>query len=229
LGIWAVADGVGGHQLGETASKAVVEAIGSIASGGPPENPVECVRLKILEANRRLVDIAKDQDPPAVIASTVAALVAEDYRCVCLWAGDSRVYGFRQGRLSRLTRDHSEVEDLVEEGRLSADEALHHPDANIIYRAIGKSEVLELDAVVYDVHPNDKFMLCTDGLTKEVEEQEIAGILSHGDCGQNCRDLLDLVLSRDCRDNVAIVVVDVKHPADPEPTVQVARLRSGGS
>jgi serine/threonine protein phosphatase PrpC len=233
LGVWAVADGVGGHQRGETASKAVIDAISEIAAEKRPENIVESVRRKLLGVNRALVEAAQRLGPDTVIGSTVAALVADGSRCVCLWAGDSRIYGIRGGRLTRLTRDHSQVEELVEQGKLSADEALHHPEANIIYRAVGKSEPLDLDANVYDIYRRDKFMLCTDGLTKELSDREICEILSKGDCHDSCRALTELALARECRDNIAVVVIDVNvdDRQDDGGTVQVSTLppsRSAG-
>jgi len=224
LGVWVVADGVGGHQRGDTASQAVVDGIATLEQGKPRVGLAESARLQILAVNRRLIQIARQAGPDTIIGSTVAVLVAEGRRCVCLWAGDSRIYGMRGGKLSRLTRDHSQVEDLVDQGRLSPVEAMRHPAANIIYRAVGKSEDLEIDAVAYDICANDKFMLCTDGITKEVSDEEIAAILSTGTCRDNCRALVDLVLSRECRDNVAVIVVDVKLPADNQRTVTSTRF-----
>jgi len=221
LGVWVVADGVGGHQRGDVASKAVVDAIATLASPIRPDNLTEAVRHKILSVNRQLVQVAQDSSPGTVIGSTVAALVVEGHQCVCLWAGDSRVYGFRGGKLSRLTRDHSQVEELVEQGQLSAAEAMQHPEANVIYRAVGQSEDLEVDAIVYDIHYRDKFLLCTDGLTKELGDKEIAAVLANGDCHQNCRDLMARALGRECRDNIAIVVVDIDPPLDNDKTISV--------
>jgi len=215
FGVFAVADGVGGHQRGDTASKAVVDGIAGLLSAERPDDLAEAVRMRILEVNRQLYELARELGPDSIVGTTVAALVAEEGRCVCLWAGDSRIYGMRHGKLKRLTRDHSQVEQLVDQGYLTPDEALRHPHANVIYRAVGMSRDLEIDAVVYDLYAQDKFLLCTDGLTKEVKDQEISAVLAGGTCRENCRDLVDLALGRPCRDNVAVVVVDVEQPADP--------------
>lgn len=227
LGVWVVADGVGGHQRGDAASRAIVDAVAALGRAALRESLAESVRQAILTVNHRLVEIAEESGPGTVIGSTVAVLVAQGEQCVCLWAGDSRIYGLRGGRLARLTRDHSEVEELVEQGRLSASEALRHPGANIIYRAVGNSDDLELDARVYDVYLHDKFLLCTDGLTKEVGDEEIAAILSHGNCHENCRTLMELVLSRPCRDNVAVIVVDVNAAGESEDTIPLVRMDAG--
>ncbi len=222
-GLWAVADGVGGHQQGEAASQAVVDAVAEIASAPPTGPLVEAVRQGILGVNRELVQRAHAIGSGTLIASTVVALVAEASRCVCLWAGDSRIYGFREGQLARLTRDHSHVEHLVEQGVLSREEALHHPEANIILRAVGREDSLELDAAVYDLYAQDKFLLCTDGLTKELSDDEIAAILAQGDCQANCEQLLELALSRTCADNLALIVVDVCQALDDTTITQRRR------
>jgi len=229
LGVWVVADGVGGHQRGDAASKAVVDEIAALASTTRPDNLTEAVRHRILAVNRQLIQVAQSAGPGTVIGSTVAALVAEGHHCVCLWAGDSRIYGFRRGKLSRLTRDHSQVEELVDRGQLSAAEAIHHPDANVIYRAVGQSEDLDVDAIAYNIYCHDKFMLCTDGLTKELSDEEIGTILANGDCHDNCRALMDRALRGECRDNVGVVVVDVNPLPDSEytnPTIQIDRSAS---
>lgn len=223
-GVWAVADGVGGHQHGEAASQAVVTAIAESAKETPAKAHAEAIRQRIIGVNHELVESAHQLGPDALIASTVAIMVADTNRCICLWAGDSRVYGFRQGRLSRLTRDHSHVEQLVDRGLISAQEALHHPDANIILRAVGREERLDLDAVVYDLYDGDKFLLCTDGITKELDDDEIAEVLAQGDCHDNCQQLLSLALSRQCADNVALIVIDVREPDTGDTTLR--RMRS---
>lgn len=222
-GVWAVADGVGGHQQGEAASLAVVTAIAETATAPSRESLAEALRRRIIGVNQELVNRAHAMGADALIASTVALMVAETSHCVCLWAGDSRIYGFRQGRLARLTRDHSHVEQLVDEGVISAEDALHHPEANIILRAVGRMDQLELDAVVYDLYDGDKFLLCTDGITKEIEEQEIAAILATGDCQDNCEQLLQLALSRACADNIALIVIDVRRIADDATRQQCLR------
>lgn len=226
-GVWAVADGVGGHQQGEAASQTLVSAIADAVGEASQESMVEAVRQRIIMVNHELVQRASVLGAGTLIASTVALMVAEGSRCICLWAGDSRIYGFRRGRLTRLTRDHSHVEDLVDQGIISAEEALHHPDANIILRAVGRSESLDLDAVVYDLYDQDKFLLCTDGITKELDEHEIASALATGSCHDNCEHLLELALSRACADNLALVVVDARLADRNNDTTAVRRFPTG--
>lgn len=221
LGIWLVADGVGGHSHGEWASRAVVDAVNGLRPEDLHLGQVEAVRQRLAAANARLVELGQRESQASIIGSTVAALTLHASTCTCLWAGDSRVYGFRGGQLARLTQDHSEVEMMVERGLLSAAEALHHPKANVIHRAIGRSEVLDLDERSYDLSPHDRFLLCSDGLSKELAEEEIALLLQGGDCRACCQRLMDAVLSRQCLDNVAIVVVDVERQHQTTDTVQM--------
>lgn len=221
LGIWLVADGVGGHSHGEWASHAVVDAVNSLQQPELRLGVVEAVRQKLEQVNAQLVNIGQQQDTATIIGSTVAALVLYGNTGTCLWAGDSRVYGLRAGRLARLTHDHSEVEQMVERGELSPAEALHHPKANVINRAIGQSLALELDARSYDLSPLDRFLLCSDGLTKELSDEEIAELLQGGDCRDCCQRLMDAVLSRPCQDNVAIIVVDVARQPQTTDTIQL--------
>jgi protein phosphatase len=143
----------------------------------------------------------------------VAALVAFEGHGVYLWAGDSRVYRFRQGRLRRLTRDHSQVEELVEEGLLAPEEAESHPAANVITRAVGGEENLEVDAEIVELAPRDLFLLCSDGLYKELSEADIAGILARTPSPRAARQLVDTALERGARDNVTALVVRVE-PAE---------------
>lgn len=211
-GIWVVADGVGGHSHGETASQMIVDAVRKITPIIDLHQRVSELEKRIKEVNRHLIDLAKQVGGGEVIASTVAALVASREQCVCLWAGDSRIYGYREGVLTRLTRDHSLVEELKDAGVLSPEQAKDHPEANVIYRAVGKDTNLELDVVMYDIMAEDRFLLCTDGLTKEVMDNEISGQLSMGDSATVCESLLQMAIQRGCRDNITVIVVDVLPP-----------------
>jgi len=141
------------------------------------------------------------------IGSTVVLLVAGERCCGYLWAGDSRIYLCRHGRLHQLTRDHSHVEELKARGQLTAEEALHHPAQHLITRAVGAMDTLDLDQDTVDLDDGDTFLLCSDGLSNEVTEQEILTELAPGDCQQAAQRLVDLALSRGGRDNISAVVV----------------------
>lgn len=236
-GLWVVADGMGGHDSGDYASQLIVERLGSLPAISRASAFVDRVEDELLWVNRHLYDKSQAAERPTVIGSTVVALLACGTFGVVVWAGDSRLYLLRDGLLRRVSRDHSEVQILVERGLVQAHEAEFHPQANVITRAVGGSDRLDLDMALCDLRPGDRFLLCSDGLYKDMPEQEIAQQLASGDCRSVSAALLSLVLSRECKDNVTVIVVDigadpgaaVAAPAEPnsdDATVPGARSRS---
>ncbi|MFN0301654.1 MAG: PP2C family protein-serine/threonine phosphatase, partial [Burkholderiales bacterium] len=142
-----------------------------------------------------------------IIGSTVAVLLAWDHYCGYLWAGDSRIYLCRGGRLRRLTRDHSYVEEVRSRCDPNADDTLHRPPPNLITRAVGIADTLDLEEGVIDVIDGDVFLLCTDGLSNEVHDSEIGNALLQGSCRQASEALLAMALKRGGHDNISAVVV----------------------
>lgn len=207
IGLWAVADGMGGMSAGEVASQAIASALDGI--GGPlgPSDLVLEVRRRIEAVNARLRVLAARRGPDVVIGSTFVGLVVRDGSFAVLWAGDSRLYRFRDGELDRLTRDHSLVQDMVDAGLLAPGDAERHPNASVIQRAVGVDEDILLDTVGARVQPGDVFLLCSDGLTRMVGDEELEGELGRGSIEQVCDSLLALVLARGAKDNVTIVLV----------------------
>ncbi|MDF9895867.1 UNVERIFIED_ORG: serine/threonine protein phosphatase PrpC [Pseudomonas vranovensis] len=126
---------------------------------------------------------------------------------VCLWAGDSRLYRLRDGRLEGISRDHSYVQELQDSGLLSEAEARVHPRANIVTRAIGVEPELELESVPLHILPGDTYLLCSDGVNKTVEDHEIREVLGHSDPYQVVRSLVHLGLTRGAPDNITAVVI----------------------
>jgi protein phosphatase/serine/threonine-protein phosphatase Stp1 len=211
-GLWAVADGVGGAHAGEVASAAVAAALAAIPPGLPGEQMLAEVRQRIQGVHRDLRDMAAARGPGTMIASTAVVLVVAGGHFACLWAGDSRAYLLREGVLSRLTRDHSLVQAMVDAGTISAAEAEHHPRANVITRAVGGGEdTLVLDKVMGPIRPNDRFLLCSDGLTKAVEEAELAALLgAPAGVSSPSELLIQAALARQASDNVTVVAVEVR-------------------
>lgn len=208
-GIWAVADGMGGHDAGNLASQMTVQALEAIDPTNSAQAPGDQIAGALQAVNARL--FAKSRENPdkvSTIGSTVAVLVATAGQGLCLWAGDSRIYRLRNFLLNQLTRDHSEVEFLIAERGLSRFEAEKHPDANVITRAVGAEDYLHLESSCGGIKSRDRYLLCSDGLTREVPAEEIAEILSRGSCIDACRDLVRCALSRRCSDNVTVVTVD---------------------
>jgi serine/threonine protein phosphatase PrpC len=143
------------------------------------------------------------------IGSTVVGLAIADDEFRCVWAGDSRAYRVRDGEVERVSRDHSLVQDLVDAGMLSAEDAESHPNANVITRAVGVTEELKFDVVGGDVRSGDQFVLASDGMTRVVEDSEVAAQLASDDLDDAIDSLIELVLSRGAPDNVSIVIIEV--------------------
>ncbi len=219
LGIWAVADGAGGHQAGEVAARIVAEALGEVPSGLAAAELLAEVRLRILHAHDSIRAEAARRGGGTIIATTVVALLAHRNYYACLWAGDSRAYLLRGGHLSQVTHDHSLVQELVDAGAISPEEALSHPRANVITRAVGADfSTLELDKVTDRLRRGDRFLLCSDGVSKIVPEGEIARLLA-ADEASPAERLIAAALDRRCDDNVTAVIVEVL-PAPPDITVR---------
>lgn len=203
--IWAVADGMGGHECGDIASKTTVDYLQTVEFDPELSIMVNNVEDRLLDANERLCDLGRENGQLA--GSTVVVLIAHERHCAVLWAGDSRIYRYRNGQLEQITRDHSQVEEMVEMGKLTAEEAAVHPQVNIITRAVGAHPHLFLDMEILDVQDEDCFVLCSDGLNKEVTDDEICSIVSCLTPSQAAQKLIDLALERRGRDNVTVIVV----------------------
>lgn len=212
IGLWAVADGAGGHEAGEVASAMIAEALSSIPAGLSASELLAQVRLRISATHQALRDEAARRGPRATIASTLVVLLARDGHFACLWAGDSRIYLLRDGQLSQVTRDHSLVQELVDAGTISPEEAEGHPRANVITRAVGADcESLELEKVSGRLVPGDRFLLCSDGLNKTLPDPELAVALGANDGQSPAQTLVDTALSRRATDNVTAVTIDIVH------------------
>ncbi len=206
LGLWMVADGMGGHAAGDFASGAIVSALASIPPPASLGALIGEVRQRLQTVNRQLNEEARSRRE-RVIGSTVVALLVFGSHGVVLWAGDSRAYRYRRGELTQLTRDHSQVEELVSRGLLAPEQAEEHPAANVITRAIGVAEYLELDSEMFTIAEDDSFLLCSDGLYRELDDNAIKAGLALGDCQQSSDALIEAALAQRARDNVSVIVV----------------------
>lgn len=206
-GIWVVADGMGGHAAGDVASSSIVDRLSQIPATADANELVDAAENSLLEVNEDLIKQALERTDRQTMGSTVAVMLAFHKKCFLLWAGDSRIYRVRNNELKRITYDHSKVQDLVDEGLLTEEEAERHPEANVITRAIGASRNLFIDLDMYDVKPGDRYMLCSDGLYKEVQEDEMVDLITKGSPEDACNALIDLTLERGSRDNVSVIVV----------------------
>lgn len=206
-GLWAVADGMGGHDAGEVASAMVVEALEALPEASHLDNLVGKAIAALEEVNRKLVELGQEGDEPRTIGSTVVGLAIEGGEYRCFWAGDSRAYRLRDGDLRQLSRDHSLVQDLVDAGMVSAGEAESHPNANVITRAVGAAPTVAIDVVGGETRAGDVFLIASDGLTRKVEAHEIASAIAVPQLADAADGLIDLVLARGAPDNVTLVIV----------------------
>ncbi|WP_294122784.1 protein phosphatase 2C domain-containing protein [Sphingomonas sp.] len=206
-GLWAVADGMGGHQAGDVASAKVVEALHDLPIVYGLDALVETATVALEQVNRDLIELAGSDDTEMSIGSTVVglAIAGDQYRA--FWAGDSRAYLLRDGLVTQITRDHSLVQSLVDAGMLSPGEALDHPNANIITRAVGVSPKLQVDTVGGEVVAGDLFILGSDGVTRLVDDQELAEQLASGSMDEAADRLIEMVLARGAPDNATLIIV----------------------
>lgn len=204
-GLWVVADGMGGHKAGDVASRMIVESLCGVVKRALPSELLDDVEDRLLDVNTRLYRSSLEGDA-GMSGSTVVALLAFGQHCLSVWAGDSRVYRLRDGEFTCVTHDHSEVQALLDEGAPDA-EANALAANNVITRAVGGAQELYLDLELRALHDADRYLLCSDGLYKELPDAEIARNLAVGDPDAACKALLKATLARTASDNVSVVVV----------------------
>ena len=213
LGLWLVADGMGGHACGEVASDIVIRTIGdAIGNGAELTDAIQKAHKAILESGKQ--GIGKPG-----MGSTVIAIHVHDHNYKIAWVGDSRAYLWN-GKLKQISKDHSLVQMLVDTGNISEKEAMNHPQKNIIYQNLGATDADDVNIGVIEgqFYKNEKIILCSDGLSDELPKDEIADVLAEYDNDQEITDnLISRVLKTAANDNVTIVVVSAPDDA-PEST-----------
>lgn len=207
IGLWAVADGMGGHCAGEVASRMIIDALSKTLSPSDLESFVCLVDDSLQKVNRDLVRLAAEKHKNQVVGSTVVVFLISGNRCAFIWAGDSRLYRYRDRKLIQLTHDHSVFNEGIEPDSLLS--AAELEVSNIITRAVGAENVLSLDSGIEELQDGDVFLLCSDGLTKEVSPVEIATIIDQVSAESASQSLIDLALQRGAIDNVTALVVDI--------------------
>lgn len=208
-GLWAVADGMGGHEAGEIASMMVTDALRCLPAtddvDGLTDEAVEALR----QVNSELIELARSSEREQTIGTTVVGLAVADGSFRCFWMGDSRAYRLRGGEIVRLTKDHSLVQTLVDAGMLTPEQAENHENANLITRAVGVAQMAEVDVVGGDARPGDQFLLASDGLTRLVHDDELARELQRGPPAEVADKLIETVLARGAPDNVSLVITKI--------------------
>jgi PPM family protein phosphatase len=217
--LFVVADGMGGAQAGEVASRIAIEAFqnGLDGDGSPEERLAERVR----SANRQIHDRSRTEAGREGMGTTLTAAYVDDSQLAIAHVGDSRAYLFRDGALSRLTQDHSLVDELVRRGKLTEEQAAEHPQRSIITRALGPEPDVEVDTFTYPVKAGDVLLLCSDGLTSMISEQDVARVLgSTEDLDEAGRALIQEANDAGGRDNITVVLFRLEEvgtgPADSD-------------
>ena len=213
--LWAVADGMGGHAAGDVASRIVVETLGSLASSVRAVVRPADVQDALERANERILSHEKMHPGTRGMGSTVAGIAQVSVGDAAHWAifnvGDSRVYRCFDRVMSRATTDHSEVEEMVLAGEITEDEARVHAGRNVVTRSMGTDPAPQVDLWVLPQTAGERFLICSDGLTTELPDTQIASVmLSDASPDEIAGRLLDMTLAAGARDNVSIIVVDVR-------------------
>ena len=219
-GLWLVADGMGGHDSGEVASSTIVRHLSTIGIASSAPDLRARFEDRIARANGEIWALAMSRGG-GVIGSTLAALLIFGQQFACIWLGDSRVYLVRDRSLRQLTRDHTEVQELVDRGVLTPEEARIWPRRNVITAAVGISDEVYPEMELGQVRPGDIFVLATDGLTAHVGDGEIRDTVLANTPEEACGALLGATLERGGTDNVTIVVVrcvDARTEDDRSPS-----------
>jgi serine/threonine-protein phosphatase Stp1 len=205
-GLWVVADGMGGHDAGEVASGMVIDALRSIPVIGDLDELVGCAAQALQRVNRDLIGLARSGGSDRTIGTTVVGLAIANGSFRCFWLGDSRAYRLRDGMITRISHDHSLVQNLVDAGMIKPEEAESHENANLITRAVGVADNVEVDVVSGDALSGDQFLLASDGLTRVVRDDELAAALGRVSPAEAADDLLATVLERGAPDNVSLII-----------------------
>ena len=210
IGLWVVADGMGGHAAGDVASQMIVDALNEIHGDNTLDRCIDEIEDQLTQVNENLIGLAQGGKKRKMIGSTVVLMLAYESYCIYIWAGDSRMYRLRNKQLKQITTDHSQVEQYVEQNLISREEALWHPHSNMITRAVGATNTLFLDMDIQKMQAKDRYMLCSDGLTKHVYDLEFEDMLKKGNAESVCADLIDMALSRGGEDNVTAIIIDIE-------------------
>jgi protein phosphatase len=230
--VFAVADGMGGHQAGEVASAMAADVLRERLATGAPST--EVMEAAVVEANAAIFQTARRNSSQMGMGTTLTALAvvpatdSTPTQLALANVGDSRTYVLAQGRLHRATIDHSYVQELLATGHITEEEARHHPRRNIVTRALGIEPSVRVDSWLLPLVRGERYILCSDGLVDEVDDDGIAAIArQHDDPQVAAQQLVDAALANGGRDNVTVVVVDVLAGIEPEPLADTTALGDG--
>lgn len=203
-GLWVVADGMGGHSFGDEASRAIIDQLVGFRRREDLQQNISELKTRLNMAHEQCRAHGKRQ----LMGSTVALLFVHDPYCIFLWAGDSRVYRYRDNQLQQMTEDHSLVQGLVTIGELNKEDMDKHPSSHIITRAVGVHTDLDLELQHDEIQPGDRYLVCSDGLYKDVTEAEIHERMGGATVEACLNNLVDLALERGGTDNTTAIVIE---------------------
>lgn len=221
--LFAVADGLGGHEAGEVASSIAVDVL---VEHSPRRPDAKALGRAVRAANKAVLEAARDGRGRSDMGTTLTAALVEGTSIAVAHVGDSRAYLFHDDALERITDDHSMVADMVRQGTLTEDQSRVHPNRSIITRALGSDPNMYADTYEVDAEPGDRLLLCSDGLTGMLTDAQIADVLRHyRDAGSTVRTLIDAANAAGGHDNVSVVVVDIIGDSDSMPAIPARRAR----
>lgn len=210
--LWVVADGMGGHANGQWASQTLVAQFAALDMSGPPATRGPAMIGALQAGNMAIVEAAKTAGQS--MGTTAVLMHLDGANLLCLWVGDSRAYRFRKGGLTQLTRDHSVVQELIDRGSLSPEDAETHPMAHVLSRAVGAEPEVRYDGFSDTAMPGDHYLLCSDGLTKVVPEEAIARLLRLPSVNAAADRMVAETLACGAPDNVTVVLISVEEATE---------------
>ena len=208
IGLWAVADGMGGHLAGDHAAQMLVDGISRVEPHRSAFRYLSATLDAIKQVNAALFAEAAGDPQRRGMGTTLVALLVYDAHLACLWAGDSRAYRMRSGQLEQLSTDHSVVQNLIDRGDLAEQDRHRHPQSHVITRAVGVSPEIELEKTFSIILPGDKFLICSDGLSNCLPDDALADeLISPLDSSQQADHLLERALGTAATDNLSFVLL----------------------
>ena len=210
---WAIADGMGGHHAGDFASQTITHNLNQFKRDPVLAQNIRLLEENILQSHSIIQEKSGKLGPRVMIGSTVVCVHVWQGYLFVLWAGDSRLYRYREGQLARLTEDHSYVEELVRMGKLNDRDADAHPAANVLVKAVGIERDLRVDFDLFEIQDKDFYLICSDGLYKELGEDKIVPIIESNHHDMNCLNqaLLDASLVAGGSDNISIITLKASY------------------
>ena len=216
--LFAVADGMGGYAAGEIASRAILKAFEAATHSLRHQQGEQNIHKVLVEAfdkaNTHVFKMAVSNDKYTVMGTTMTALyLPGDGTAYCCHVGDSRLYTYREGNLVQVTRDHTYVADLQASGEITEEEAFIHPQRHVLMKALGVEESVRADSLHFKLLPDDRLLLCSDGLSDMLRQQEILDLMGGEDINSVADQLLERSLCNGGRDNVSFILIDLAEEA----------------